>query len=121
MVATCQNVVHDLRGHVVKRIHFNPNFAVLLIFIACCKDDDNNPATPNTEEPPELTIQSLCLPPSMAQSFDPHVQTVAFYMQMANIFNTSLAGYVYTPECGGHTRMVKSTRAVCGVDAAILK
>ena len=77
--------------------------AAILVFAACSKDKDNNPTMPSNEDPPQLQMQSLTIPAKMQQSTDPHAQTVVFYMQMANIFNTSLAGYIHAPDGVGPT------------------
>lgn len=74
--------------------------AVIVLFTGCNKDD--NPAAP-TGEAPQYQIQTISLPEQLEQSSDPHAQTLVSYMQLANVFASSMAGYIlppdgYTPE-----------------------
>lgn len=76
-----------------------------VLIVAACSKKDNNPVTPTTEEAPQLNLQNITVPDAMQQSSDMHAQTVVVYMQMANIFVSSMAGYINPPsDLGPATR-----------------
>ena len=80
----------------MNRIALMITMAAVLVFAACSKKD-SNPVTPTTEEAPQLNLQNITVPDAMKQSSDIHAQIVVGYMQMANIFTSSMAGYVNPP------------------------
>lgn len=74
------------------------SFLILAVMVSCSKDEDNNPNAPgSSEDAPIYRSQSIILPAKMQESTDPHVQSLLFYISMANTYSSVLTANLTPP------------------------